>query len=97
MAGMVINVLDRTDFNFTPTNAGLMAELPLTQNIDVSQYRECTLQVRVHAVSYGNAGSTISLRARRVAPTEEDPAQFFRDVTTSWTVTVTQGDTHRVS
>lgn len=93
MTGIIVPVLERTDYNFTGTVAGSMAEIPIAQNIDVSQYRECTLLVRVHALSFASAGSTIALRARRVAPTEEDPAVFFRDQSTSWAVTVTQGDT----
>jgi hypothetical protein len=93
MPGIIVPVFARTDFNYTTTVAGAMAEFPIAQNIDVSQYRECTLLVRVHALSFANAGSKIEVRARRVAPTDEDPAQFFRDQTTSWTVPVTQGDT----
>lgn len=92
MAGIVIPVLDRTDFNFTNTIAGTMAEMPIAQNIDVSQYTDCQLMVRVHALSISNGSSSIALRVRRVAPTEEDPAQFFRDPTTSWTVTAGTND-----
>ena len=93
MAGITVPILDRTDYNFTNTVAGTMAEMPIAQNIDVSQYTDCQLFIRVHALSIQNAGSTLALRARRVAPTEEDPAQFFRDQSTSWTVTAGSADT----
>jgi len=93
MTGKVITVLDRTDYNYTNMGTGGgTVELPIAQNIDVSQYRECTLLVRLHALSLANAGSSIAIRARRVAPTEEDPAVFFRDQSISWTVTAGQAD-----
>jgi hypothetical protein len=93
MTGILLPILERSDYNFTPTTAGLMAEIPLAQNIDVSQYRECTLLLRVHALTLSNAASTIAIRARRVAPSEEDPAVFFRDQSTSWTATAVNNTT----
>jgi len=92
MTGTMIPVLERTDFSFTTTVAGTMAEVPIAPNIDVSQYTDCQLLLRIHALSIANPGSTIALRARRVAPTEEDPAQFFRDTSTAWTVTAGTND-----
>lgn len=92
MTGTLIPILGKTDFNFTSTAAGTMAEIPLVQNIDVSGYRDAMLLVRVHALSIANGASTLALRLRRVAPTEEDPAQFFRDLSTAWTVTAGNSD-----
>lgn len=79
MAGNIQQIFGMTEFNFTQTETTTtedFIELPLVLNVDVSQWRKALLLVRVHAVAL-QGGNSFRFIARRCAPTEEDPAQYF--------------------
>ncbi len=80
MSGTTLTLLERTDFSYT--NLGVSAatgEIPLVQNIDISQWVEATLLVRVHAGSLGVNGQKYNVILRSVLPSSEEPNAFFRD------------------
>lgn len=78
MRQQLIRLLPRTDYDFSALPGGtLVANLPLVQNIDLSQWGTSALLVRVESAVL-TSGSSFRIDARAVAPTDQDPAQFFR-------------------
>jgi len=75
----VIPLLARTDYDFSslPT-ATRITNLPLVQNVDISQWGTGTLVVRLHSGTDLKAFSSFRVDARAVAPSDEDPGAFFR-------------------
>ena len=81
MAGRLLDILDRTDYAFSGLGVSAMTgEIPVAQNIDVSQYSESTLLVRVHANGYG-AGQELNVIVRSVLPAPDEPNVFYREST----------------
>ncbi len=80
MAGVIIPILERTDYSFSNLAAlSSTDDIPVAQNVDISQWPECTLLVRVHAYTLGGDGQKYFVRLRSVLPSAQDPNQFFRD------------------
>jgi hypothetical protein len=93
MSGTVISILDRTDFDYSNIDSSKgTGEIPIAQNIDISQWDELTLLVRLHATGMNQTGAKFEIIARSVLPSPEDPAAYFRDDTTLGTVAINQGD-----
>ena len=82
MSGKTIRVLKLTTYDFTTLLAGVVtAEEPVAIDIDISGFREITFLIRVHAANVASGGTTGKITAvvRASAPTNEDPASFFRE------------------
>lgn len=78
MRSQLVRLLPRTDYDFSVLSAGtVLANIPLVQNVDISQWGTGTLIVRVHSDDT-KVGNSFRIDARSVAPTDEDPARFFR-------------------
>lgn len=77
MAGTVLRLLPRTDYDFAKVQASNSVVVWTSQNVDVSRYREATLLVRVHTINIGT-GATLVVALRTAQPSQEDPAQYFR-------------------
>jgi hypothetical protein len=80
MAGTILRLMPRTDFDFGKVQASNSVIVWTSQNIDVSRYREGTMLVRVHALNIGTT-ATLVVALRAVQPSQEDPAQYFRSTT----------------
>lgn len=64
-------IVPRTTFDFSGLGSSQSQAIVLKRYIDVSQYRELTLVVRVHALTIGTG--TINVYLLHEAPTAEDP------------------------
>lgn len=72
-----IPLLERSDYDFSSVGAGGTVVIPLRQSVGVQAFGSGTLLFRLHAASLPT-GASIQLEVRGVAPTDEDPATFFR-------------------
>lgn len=80
MSGTVITILDRTQYRFASVVQGQDVVIRAAQNIDISQWPEGTLMVRVHAKEIAaSSGSKIKVALIRVLPSAEDPSVDFAD------------------
>ncbi|MBZ0119251.1 MAG: hypothetical protein K8H88_19815 [Sandaracinaceae bacterium] len=98
MSARVVTVLERKDFDFLDLAAGVTAQAPIRLGLPLGIVGRAVMVVRVHAATL-TSGSSFRVDARAEAPTEEDPAQFFRGpivataVVTSSSVSVPQAIT----
>lgn len=84
MAGRVIRLAPRSNYQFNSLGAAGETWISLAQHVDVSQYRDLTLMVRLHSINIAeNSGGTLTVRALPDGHTQEDPAQFFLDTSSS--------------
>jgi hypothetical protein len=73
MAGIIYRVIPKQIFPFSASASWWIAK-----GIDISQYREATLLVRVHTGTVGlSASSTFTISVWADAPTTEDPTDVF--------------------
>ncbi len=79
MSGRIIRLAPRSVYDFNMLNAGGSTAIALAQRVDVSQYTELTLMVRVHGVDIGAGAGNLKVRAVPEGHTNEDPGQFFLD------------------
>lgn len=77
MSGTVLNLLDRTPYDFSGLGQGAGTTVRVSRDIDISQWPEGTLMVRVHSKTI--AGGTIKVYLERVLPSAEDPGIEFVD------------------
>lgn len=89
MAGRLLDLLERTDYAFSGLGVSASTgEIPVAQNIDISQFSESTLLVRVHANALAGA-QKLNVIVRSVLPAPDEPNVFYRDNTsTSTTIDV---------
>lgn len=89
MRSKILRLVPRTDVDFTNIPVGLtLSPVPIAQDVDLTEWGSATLLVRIHKwVSFG--GGVLRFDARAVAPTDEDPATFFREAVVG---TLTIGD-----
>lgn len=79
MRHQVIPLLAKTDYDFSSLSAPTrVANIPLVQNIDISQWGTGTLVVRLHSGTDMKSLGSFRIDARTVAPSDEDPGAFFR-------------------
>jgi hypothetical protein len=80
MPGIVYRALPKTTYDFAATAVGATTTYVVAKGIDVSQFREGTLVVRIHSGSQtGGSGTaaSVTVQAFADAPTAEDPALDF--------------------
>ena len=70
-------LLELSDFDFSNIGGGLSLTVALSQKIRVSRHGSCAVSFRLHSGSIP-AGASVQLVLRQAAPSDEDPAQFFR-------------------
>jgi len=76
MPGAIIPVFSRRMFDFDNVQSPGEVELVLAKAIDVEQYTEATLLVRVHALEIDRR-ARIEVIAKATAPSDEDPEVDF--------------------
>lgn len=77
MAGTLITVIPKTDFEFTPVGT-TASETIIARALNAVPYREGVLVARVHSKSSTtSAGQTLSVVIRAVAPSVDDPSVDF--------------------
>jgi hypothetical protein len=76
MAGQIINVIPPRLFDFSNLSTGYTDELVICRALDVSQWADASLLVRVNDVS-ALVGGNIVINAYYVAPTDDDPGIDF--------------------
>lgn len=87
MSGAIIPIFSRRSFDFDDVAASnKYVEITIAKAIDVSQYTEGTLLVRVHDNNVAS-NAQIDILVKATAPTSEDPAKDFVGSTVA-TVTV---------
>jgi hypothetical protein len=89
VAGQIVRLLPRTDFDASGMQSGLNTTVTIARKIDTSRWREAVLLVRLHAATWANAQFIQVL----VAPdgfTDEDPGAIW-NLTSTVVVTFTQG------
>lgn len=72
-----IRLLEHSDFDFLGIGAGLTLTIPLRQKVKLAGYGSCVVVFRLHQASIPD-GASVQLVLRQAAPTDEDPAAFFR-------------------
>ena len=94
MAGVVLQVVPKRVLDFSNLASGTTQDLVLAQGIDISQYSEVSLMVRVH----DNSGTWPSLGTPKIeifgqtdGRTFEDPGLLFAGSTLLGTATVASG------
>jgi hypothetical protein len=68
---------------------GNTIEVPLVKALDVTEWTQGTLIVRVHSAVISSASSKIEVLLKTTAPTPEDPALDFLEVPASAVATAT--------
>ena len=90
MAGRVVQIMPRTHYEFSSLPSGAAQLLVAAKDIDVSQYTEAALLVRLHSGQIGSGGNPkakIEVMLVAVGNTPEDPGQDFVDLTPLATAT----------
>jgi hypothetical protein len=77
MAGTQITLFPRRVFDYSSVARGEILTTPLIKAIDVSQYTEGTLLVRVHSRTDIRGDATFKVMLAMTSPTAEDPATDF--------------------
>jgi hypothetical protein len=76
MAGMVMQLVPRRTFDFTHLIPGAPStKLVVAERIDVSQYNDGVLEIRVHDSTFG--GNLVSFELREDGFYDEDPGLIF--------------------
>lgn len=103
MAGLVIRALPKRLFDFGNAALGSIPQVIVKERIDISQYIDCMVALRVHAATLA-AGNSISFDVFGDGLTTEDPGLIFRTsnalfpsspITSSGTALLTYGGTVR--
>lgn len=90
MPGKLIEALRRTDYTFSALVANqTMNPIFVVENVPIAEYRESTLMVRLHKVTWP-VGASIDFAVYASLPSEEDPGATFRSAAALATGTVTQ-------
>jgi hypothetical protein len=76
MSGRVVNLFSMRQFDFSNVGDDDTLELPIVKALDVSQYTEGKIVVRIHNHSVPSGGS-IDIKAYITAPSVEDPSVEF--------------------
>jgi len=89
MAGMVLRVVPKRTLDFTNVSSiGASQEIVLAQGIDVSDWREVSMMVRLHQNSIVSTVGKIELYAYMEGRTGEDPGILFTSANTLAVVTI---------
>jgi hypothetical protein len=90
MNGEALELFPRCRFKFTGIAAAGALEVPVVRALDVAEFADLTLVVRVHALSIGSDAS-VAVIVKTVSPTCEDPSEDFVDSDPLATITLTSG------
>lgn len=71
MSGRVVHLFSLRQFDFSDVTASQNVEIPIAKALDVSQYTEGKLVVRVHTNSI--SGGSITVNTYITAPSAEEP------------------------
>jgi hypothetical protein len=91
--GVLIPLFSLRRFSFTSLAASTSAEVVMVRAVDIRDFRELTVLLRVHARTI-DSGCTISLLVLALSQTPENPGVDFLDSSTSIaTATIIAGTT----
>ncbi|MBZ0119951.1 MAG: hypothetical protein K8H88_23380 [Sandaracinaceae bacterium] len=79
-------MVNKKDFVFSSLKASEDQEMVVAERVDVSQWTEATLMVRVHTASTIPGTASVKVLAYADGYTEEDPTTVFQAATASATV-----------
>lgn len=91
MSGEVIELFPRCRFKFSNLAVGQTLEVPMIRSLDVDEFADLSLIVRVHAADIAAGDSTVQVLVRSVSTTCEDPSVDFVDADPVATVTLDSG------
>jgi hypothetical protein len=77
MPGIVYRALPKTTYDFSATAASSTTTYIVVKGLDLSQFREGTLIVRVHSGSFTSGAPSVKVEVFPDAPTAEDPSVEF--------------------
>jgi len=80
MAGVNMRLMNKTALDYSQLAVNQQQMLIVNTSINVTNYREGTLVVRVHGAPTIDGDASIQVVLVRMAPTEEDPALLFAPV-----------------
>lgn len=87
MAGIIIPLFGKRTFDFSNLGASGTAEYVMVKALDLSQWTDVSLWIRVHS-NGTEAGGEIQVIAHPTAPSVEDPAVDFVATGTSVSYTI---------
>ena len=77
MAGQIIPLFSRRTFDFSKLQGSQTIPVPIVKAVDVSQYTQATLEVRVHSMTISGGSAYIRVKLYTTAPSAEDPGRDF--------------------
>lgn len=77
MIGTELELWPRRTFDFGAMSIGATMDLEVCEQLEVPHGMWGVLALRVYAIDFGGATSTIAVRLRNQAPSEREPAQDF--------------------
>jgi hypothetical protein len=76
MAGRLISILPKSVYDFSGSTVGSIQKLVLAERVDISQYIDCVLAVRVHSLTQGGSNNLL-LDVFGDGYTDDDPSLTF--------------------
>lgn len=80
MAGVNMRLMSKTSLDYSTLGAGGQQMMMVNTAINVTNYKEGTLLLRLHGAPTIGGNAAIKLALVRTAPTEEDPGILFYSV-----------------
>lgn len=80
MSALVVALMPKREFNVAGMSAGTNQRMAIVERVDVSQYTDCIMVVRIHALNL-TAGNSLSFDFWGDGFTDDDPALAFRTAT----------------
>jgi len=91
MAGNILRVLRKTDFDVSGLGSGLSNTITVARRLDASRWREGVLMARLHSTAAWPSSATIQIFALLDAYTDDDPALVWNVPGAAALITFTQG------
>jgi len=88
---MIIRILDKVDLDGSGLAASGLAKYIMASGIDVAGFKEVTLVARLHPTPTFTGAPLIIFSLLRVAPTDQDPTNTYREGTAATSATFTLG------
>lgn len=93
MTGQIIHLFSRRNFVFSQVQSGTVLKMPIVKAVDVSQYTQGTLEVRVHSTQISGSSAFITVVLYPTAPSVEAPSTDFVGVSAVATSTAVDSST----
>jgi hypothetical protein len=77
MPGTIRRIIPKRTLDFSSLRAGTTEEIVLAQGVNVSEWREVTLQIRTHSNSISGSGGQIDISVYADGRTSNDPGILF--------------------